>query len=73
MKPWEEKAHKLVTRLCHESYLQANTAPSGRLFNVPVRYTVPVIAEELINCLVINDEETAKAVYLKYYGKKLVD
>ncbi len=70
---WQTKAHKIIGDLCMESYLQAN--PKAMKFHdkygafTPVKrhnpYSVPLLAEQLINCLNQDDEETAKAIFIR--------
>ena len=70
MKPWEEKANRLINNACRASYLRANTSPTGRKYARHVQYTVPELAEHLIDCLNRGDEEKAKALFLTYDGIK---
>lgn len=71
MKPWQEKANRLIYNSAKASFLQANTKPNGELYRRHVPYTVPQIACDLIDCLNRDDEEMAKAIFLSYDGMKL--
>jgi hypothetical protein len=73
MKPWEEKANRLIASACYQSYVKANTMKNGERYKKHVPYIVPQIAENLIACLNKNDEETAKAIFLSYDGMKLTN
>jgi len=56
MKPYEEKAHKLIARYCRESYLNANPPKPKRKRKRHTPYSVPEIAEALVKALGIHDE-----------------
>lgn len=61
---WRRKAERIIGDLCRASYLQAN---SGRKRHRS--YRVPEDAEVLIHCLNTDDEQTAKAVFIRHaYG-----
>lgn len=64
MKPWEQKAHKVIEGLCRASYLQANIMKNGKRRKKHVPYPVPPIAERLIECLKTSDEYEAKAIFI---------
>ena len=64
MKPWEEKAHKIISELCLASYAQANVLPNGRLRKKHVPYSVPNEARFLVDCLKRQDEHAAKGYFI---------
>lgn len=68
--PWEQKAHRIIQNLCRESYNQSNTSASGKKYKKHRPYSVPELAEDLIECLANQDEERAKALFLSYDGMK---
>lgn len=65
MKPWREKANREIERLCRESYLHMNQYSDGTMRRKHVPYSVPAIAKALVDCLNRDDEETAKAIFVK--------
>lgn len=69
MESWERKAHEVITQLCEASARQANTDPrTGRLYQRHRPYSVPVIAQALVECLShrrADAEERAKALFLQ--------
>lgn len=71
LEPWEVKAHAVIARLCHASWLQANTSPAGKRYIKHRPYSVPSAAAELVECLGMHDraaaEERAKAIFLFNY------
>jgi hypothetical protein len=62
---WEYKAEKIISELCLESYKQANYFKNGQKKKKHVPYSVPAIAQELLNCIKTDDEEKAKAIFIK--------
>jgi len=67
MKPWEIKAHRIVAQYCRESYLRANTPNKTirrllradrtvKLYKRHVPYSVPAIADALVNALGLHNE-----------------
>jgi hypothetical protein len=69
MKAWQEKAHRLIYNLCKTSYQQANYKKSKK--HIP--YSVPELAQELIDCLNTEDEVRAKDIFLSYEGLKAIN
>jgi hypothetical protein len=65
MKPWQEKAHRLIYNLCRTSYIQANKKNKKH-----IPYSIPELAKELIDCLNTEDEVRAKDIFLSYEGLK---
>ena len=65
--PWEEKAHRIIARVCLESYRAANIKKDGSRRKRHVPYSVPDVARRLVEALGRNDEETAKAIFLFDY------
>lgn len=64
MTTWQDKAHRLIGNLCHESYKQTNPVPGRKHKD----YHVPELAKQLIECLNTDDEHRAKALFLSYDG-----
>jgi hypothetical protein len=64
MATWQAKAHRIIKAACEQSYRQANYR-RGRKLKRHHPYTVPAIAEQLIECLNTNNEERAKALFLE--------
>jgi len=67
MKSWEEKAHRIIARVCLESYRAANVKKDGSRRRRHVPYGVPDVAKRLVEALGRGDEETAKAIFLFDY------
>lgn len=70
--PWEAKAHRIIYKLCEESYKQTNFKKNGRRYKKRRAYAVPELAQKLVECLGNPDEseERAKALFLSYDGIK---
>ena len=64
MRDWRTKAQDEILKLCRQSYVQANTRKDGKRYKKHQAYAVPVLAEELVDCLNTEDEERAKAIFL---------
>jgi len=64
MEPYEIKAHALIAVLCFRSWKQANTAPNGHCYKKHRPYTVPALAQALVEQLGRHDEEAVKALLL---------
>ena len=71
MKPWREKANNIIDALCMESYLQANTRKDGKPYKKHRGYSVPLLAEQLVECLDTDDEIRAKTLFLSYDGMEV--
>ena len=67
MKPWEEKANRIIARVCLASYRAANVRRDGTRRKRHVPYSVPDVAKRLVEALDRGDEETAKAIFLFDY------
>ena len=61
---WQDQVKRAIGALCRVSYLQANLLPNGKLRRRHVPYSVPDVAQDLIDCLNTDDEERAKAIML---------
>lgn len=71
MKPWQEKAHRLIGNVCRNSYEHAQISKlTGKRYKKHVPYSVPSFAQDLIDCLNTGNEERAKALFLSYEGMK---
>lgn len=64
MKPWRKKAHREIGKLCLTSYKQSNQKKDGTYQKRHVSYSVPQLAEELIQCLNTNNELRAKQIFV---------
>lgn len=64
MSTWRDKVHETIGRLCREAYLKANTTKSGKRLKRHVPYAIPSIAQDLVDALGRDDEETCKAIML---------
>lgn len=64
-KPWQEKAHRVIAELCHDSWHQSNHDKKGNRRKKHVAYSVPVDAQALVEALGQNDEITAKAIFIR--------
>ena len=62
MEPYEIKAHQLISALCTSSWKQATTAPNGHRYKTHRPYTVPALAQALVEQLGRHDEEAVKAL-----------
>ena len=63
-KAWEDKANKVIQRLCKESRDSTNTRKDGKQYKQHKSYSIPEDAEELIECLATDNEEQAKYIFL---------
>ena len=61
---WEDKAHRVIADLCATSYHQANTRKDGTRYKKHRSYSIPFLAERLIECLNTNNELEAKAIFI---------
>lgn len=59
---WRQKAHRVISDLCSAAYQEEKRRYPKRK---KVRYSVPYLAQELVECLHKNDEEKAKAIFIK--------
>lgn len=73
MKPWEERAHKIIAAMSRASYEQANRLPNGKLRKRHRPYAIPSDAQTLVDCLGRNDEEAAKALFILRAALNLPD
>lgn len=60
-----DKAHRLIAEECRASYERANRLPNGRLRKRHVPYPVPETAERLVTILGRDDEQAAKAEFIR--------
>lgn len=60
---WREKANRIIGELSLESWRQANVRKDGAVRRKHVPYSVPQLAQVLVECLNKNDEERAKAIF----------
>jgi hypothetical protein len=58
---WQDKANRLIADASFDAYTKAN---KGRKRHVP--YSIPQYAEDLVECLAFNDEERAKAIFIRH-------
>jgi hypothetical protein len=65
MKPWEEKANRIIGTLCLESWRKANHDKNGKRYKRHVPYSVPEDAQTLVDCLKTGDEVTAKSLFIR--------
>ena len=63
MPEWMKKAHRVIGELCLASFKAANQKSDGSYYKRHRPYTVPSMAEALIECLNTEDEERAKAIF----------
>ena len=64
---WKKKADKVIFDLCMAEYDREKAKMKGK--KKRVRYTVPEVAEDLVDCMYKDDEERAKAIMLEYNDK----
>ena len=62
--PYVIKAQALIQALCTTSWKQANTAPNGHRYARHRPYTVPPLAQALVEQLGRHDEEAIQALLL---------
>lgn len=60
---WQEKAHSIIAELCYASYKHQNPTPKRK--HKP--YSVPLIAQWLVECLGHNDEVRAKSIFMSLH------
>jgi hypothetical protein len=63
-KSWRDKAAEEIGKLCRAEYLRVNTTKAGKRRKKHVSYSVPAIAEELVECLETDNEYRAKQIFL---------
>lgn len=56
-KAWRAKAHRVIYDMCHRSWLQQNTGRDGKLYKNHRQYSIPELAQELIECLGMHDQK----------------
>ena len=61
---WRNKAQRLIGEMCLTSYRQANTKADGTLYKRHHTYSVPAMAQDLIECLNNEDEHRAKSIFM---------
>jgi hypothetical protein len=61
---WHNKAQHLIGEMCLTSYRQENTKPDGTKYRRHRAYSVPVLAQDLIECLNTEDEHRAKSIFM---------
>lgn len=62
---WREKASRVIGQLCRDAWYKLNHDKHGKRFKRHRPYTVPDDAQTLVDCLNKNDEETAKALFIR--------
>lgn len=65
MTTWRDKANRVISADCMAEWREANTLPNGRRRKRHVPYSVPKTAQELVECLKSDDEERAKAIFIR--------
>ncbi len=65
MIPWKIKANRVIGELCHAAWLKANTDKNGKHYKRHRQYAVPEDAEALLKAVKEDDEETAKALFIR--------
>lgn len=74
--PWRDKANRIISSLCYESWKQTNFSPSGKQYKKHRPYSVPDLARDLVDCLgALNQvaaEEKAKSLFLSYEGLQAI-
>ena len=63
MKTWRDKANKEIATACFAAWKAANIRKDGRLYRAHRPYTVPAIADALVDCLARDDEHEAKRIF----------
>ena len=63
-KTWHNKAHREISRLCYAEYLRVNTRKDGQRYKKHHPYSVPEIAERLVDALRTDNELEAKQIFL---------
>ena len=64
MATWRTKAHREIAKAATQAYNEANTKKDGRPYKKRRPYTLPVWADDLVDCLGKDDEERAKAIFV---------
>ncbi len=67
MTTWHDKAHRIIGELCAASERQANTRKDGTRTRKHHQYSVPAIAQELVEALGQKNEERAKAIFMQLH------
>jgi hypothetical protein len=65
LKPWQQKAHAVIAELCAAAWRRTNLDRHGRPYPKHRPYPRPADAQALVECLNSNDEERAKAIFLR--------
>ena len=64
MGSWHNKAQRLIGEMCYTSYQQANTKKDGTQYKRHRAYSVPSMAQQLIECLNTDNEVEAKGLFM---------
>ena len=73
MEPWIDKANRIIKTLSEKSYRDANIMKNGRKRKIYVPYSIPELAENLVQCISEGKEMRAKALFLSYDGMKSIN
>ncbi len=65
MLPWRQKAHVIIAKLNLDAWHKANHDKNGKRYKRHRPYTPPEDAQTLVDCLNKNDEERAKALFIR--------
>ena len=62
---WRDKAEKEIEAMSMAAYREANFCKrTGKRYKEHRQYAIPILAQELVDCLEKNDEERAKAIFI---------
>ena len=68
--PWEQKAHRLIAELARQEFERSNRLPNGRLRARHKPYSLPPVAQQLVEILGLHDrteaEHRAKSIFLDF-------
>jgi hypothetical protein len=65
---WQDKACSIIAKAAWQGYIKANFR-NGKKYKRHRPYSLPVYADELVDCLNRNAEEQAKAIFIRLaYG-----
>ena len=65
MSAWKDKASQVIAEMSMAAYLAANTRPNGGRYRKHRQYRIPDDARMLVECLARDDEEAAKAYFIR--------
>ena len=64
---WRTKADRIIGELSFQAWHAANHDKAGRRYKKHRPYTIPLMADRLVECLSASDELAAKQIFIYEY------